>query len=346
MERRQAKQMDPLQPIHLRPAGPRPATAPPAARRPLAPGQFVLGANLPWLQYGGDFGANAWNPKGGVAQPERAAELEGAMAQLQAKGVTHLRWWLLGDGRNGVRFARDGTPLGLEPHLFDDMDAALAAATRHGITITFALTDFGWVQKGNGMGAVPAGDHGDTLKDPGKRHALVDRVLTPIFQRYGQHPAIEAWDLFNEPEWVTRGWWTLPWKGVSRKQMHSYLEDAATAAHTYASQPVTVGLANAKGLSLVRDLGLDFYQVHWYDYQERFVPLAQSLAKLKLDAPLVLGEYPSQASNKSVGQILDTAKRSGYAGAYAWSVYAHDKFTGGPGVLGAIAAWGKRQLGR
>ena len=28
---------------------------------------FVLGANLPWVRYGGDFGANAWSPGGGLA---------------------------------------------------------------------------------------------------------------------------------------------------------------------------------------------------------------------------------------------------------------------------------------
>ena len=27
---------------------------------------FVVGANLPWISYGGDFGANAWRPAGGV----------------------------------------------------------------------------------------------------------------------------------------------------------------------------------------------------------------------------------------------------------------------------------------
>jgi hypothetical protein len=321
------------------PAGPRPAAARPQ------PAPFVVGANLPWLQYGGDFGANAWNPQGGLANPKRAAELESAMAQLEAQGVTHCRWWLLGDGRNGIRFAKDGMPLGLESHVFADMDAALAAAKRHGIQLTFALTDFGLLEKDKGMGAVPAGNHADLLKDPAKRHAMVDRVLTPLFQRYGTNPTIEAWDLFNEPEWVTRGWFTLPWKGVSRKQMHSYLKEAASAAHQHARQPVTVGLANAKGLSLVRDLGLDFYQIHWYDYHERFIPLAQQVAKLKLDGPLILGEYPTKNSQKSVETILDTAKRSGYAGAYAWSLYAQDKFTAGPGVLGAIAGWVKRATG-
>lgn len=326
--------MDPTRAIHLRPALPAPAKAPrPAAARP-----FEVGANLPWLQYGGDFGANAWSPQGGLARPERAAELESAMSKLEASGVTHLRWWLFGDGRNGLTFAKDGTPTGIEPHAWADLDAALAAARRHGIQLTFAITDFGFAQKGAVQGGVQTGGHADVLKDPAKRQAMVDKVLTPLFKRYGKDPAIESWDLFNEPEWIQRHWWS-PWKGVGRDALHAYLQAATRAAHQLATQPVTVGLANAKGLKLVRDLGLDYYQVHWYDYQERFVPLAQRVQDLKLDKPLILGEFPTKNSNKTPAQILDTAKRSGYAGAWAWSLYAQDKFTAGTSLLGALGAW-------
>jgi hypothetical protein len=337
--------MDPTQPFHLRSTPPGPASGPrPAgARRPLDTRGFLVGANLPWLRYGGDFGANPWNPQGGLASPERAAELEKAMATLEAGGVTHLRWWLFGDGRNGITFAADGTPTGVEPHVYADLDAALAAAKRHGIKLTFALTDFGFGQPGKQTGGVQTGGHADVLRNPAKRKAMVEQVLTPLFKRYGSDPSIESWDLFNEPEWITRKWYSLPWKGVGRAQMHGYLQAVAKAAHLYASQPITVGLANAHGLKLVRDLGLDYYQVHWYDYQEHFVPLAQDVKGLKLDGPLVLGEYPTKDSNKPVDRILDTAQRSGYAGAFAWSLYAQDKFTAGPGIVGAIAAWLKGQ---
>ena len=37
---------------------------------------FLSGANLPWLRYGGDFGANAWSPAGGMAATvSRAASM-------------------------------------------------------------------------------------------------------------------------------------------------------------------------------------------------------------------------------------------------------------------------------
>jgi hypothetical protein len=34
-----------------------------------------VGANLPWLDYGQEFGASAWRPEGGLAVPERRERL-------------------------------------------------------------------------------------------------------------------------------------------------------------------------------------------------------------------------------------------------------------------------------
>ena len=65
---------------------------------------FVLGVNLPWLQYGCDFGANAWQPDGGVGRPEQRARLRASFARLTDRGLTTVRWFVFCDGRAGVRF--------------------------------------------------------------------------------------------------------------------------------------------------------------------------------------------------------------------------------------------------
>jgi hypothetical protein len=59
------------------------------------PGEFVLGANLPWIDYGCDYGASAWFPQGGLgARPEAQARFERAMDRLAAGGVTIARVFL------------------------------------------------------------------------------------------------------------------------------------------------------------------------------------------------------------------------------------------------------------
>lgn len=313
------------------------------SRRPnWSPDNFVLGANMPWLNYGCDFGANAWQPQGGLATPARKAQLEAVMTKLQAQGIDHVRWWTLSDGRAGVKFAPDGTPTGLDDHFFADMDAALDAARRHGIKITFSLLDFGWCKPGEMSSGVQVAGHADTIADPRKRQALINNVIKPIVARYGNDPAVEAWEVMNEPEWMTRWLLCLPWKGVPKSAMHDFLADAVKAIHANASQPVTVGLASTRGLSFAKDLGLDFYEVHWYDYMERVSPLEKPADKFKLDAPLVLGEFPTKATQRSTSDILDTVRKAGYAGGFAWSIGATDAYTDGNRAEQDLKAWGQQ----
>jgi hypothetical protein len=68
--------------------------------------------NLPWLQYGGDFGANVWQPDGGVGRPERRERLSEVFGRLADRNLTVVLWFVLCDGRAGVRFADDGSAAG------------------------------------------------------------------------------------------------------------------------------------------------------------------------------------------------------------------------------------------
>ena len=105
---------------------------------------FVIGANLPWLQYGCDFGANAWQPGGGVARPDRRKRLEEALERLSDHGLSIVRWFLLCDGRAGVRFAPDGTAVGLDDCFWRDLEAGVESAGRHRLSLVFVLFDFWW----------------------------------------------------------------------------------------------------------------------------------------------------------------------------------------------------------
>jgi hypothetical protein len=68
---------------------------------------FLEGANLPWLYYGVDFGANAWSPDGGVGKPESRETLRSIFLELNELGIHTVRWFLLCDGRSPVILAWD-----------------------------------------------------------------------------------------------------------------------------------------------------------------------------------------------------------------------------------------------
>lgn len=288
---------------------------------------FWLGLNLPWLDYGGDFGRNAWQPDGGLASfPSRRARLEGTLQSLAERGWRVLRWFLLCDGRAGVRFSPRGDPQGLDDRVFADVDAGLSLASAHGLSVMFAVIDFHWFDKARSVDGVALGGHARTVSDARLRARLLESVLQPLFTRYASEPAVWGWDLCNEPEWAVKR--VSAGRGaVSPAAMRAYLAETAALARGIVKQPLTVGLASVRGLDLVRGIGLDFYQAHWYDSVEAEAPLAAPVDDLALDRPLILGEYPTKGSQRKPSAIVSTAREAGWAAALAWSVLAQDTAT-------------------
>ena len=133
---------------------------------PGQPSEFFVGVNLPWIQYGCDFGANAWQPGGGIAQPDRRARVCDVFDRLAGAGLTTVRWFMLCDGRAGIRFDGQGRAAGLDTHLFRDLDAALDVAARRGLALVFVLFDFSWWRRARTTEGVRMGGHRRETVDP------------------------------------------------------------------------------------------------------------------------------------------------------------------------------------
>lgn len=303
---------------------------------------FQAGINLPWGVYGCDFGANAWQPDGGLARSERRRALDRELGRLAASGIERVRWFLLCDGRAGLSEDDEGHPVGLDSRFFGDLDAALELAAAHRLSVFFVLMDFLWLGAREVVNGVSIHGRGRTLADERARMRLLDGVVATVLEHCRDAPAVAAWDVFNEPEWATRG---LGARGRSRgvtlsfEAMRGLLGALVERVHRHAAQPATVGLASARGLPLVRGLGLDFYQVHWYDTVERRAPLRRPVAELGLDRPVLLGEFPTRGSALPPRTILELARAAGYSGAFAWSALADDHASDGRASESVVADW-------
>jgi sugar phosphate isomerase/epimerase len=285
-------------------------------------GRFAVGVNLPWVDYGTDFGTSSWHTLGGIgARPASLERLDRTLAALAADGIRLVRLFMLCDARSGIRFDPGGLPLALDEEVFADMDALLATAERHGVRVMPVLFDFHLCKPPRIVGGVQLGGRGRLVATEEGRTALVERVVQPLARRYGDRDAIAAWDLFNEPEWCLRLLPPLTRAFDPFEALQGFLESAVTAVRSSARQPVTVGSAGTWQLDLVRTLELDFYQVHWY---ERFgrKALDQPVSRFDLDAPVILGEFSGRHAN--VADVLQAARRAGYVGAFVWSVLAED----------------------
>ena len=294
-------------------------------------GEFVVGANLPWVGYGTDVGASVWHPMGGLSgRPQALERLDATFARLEQDGVSLVRQFLLCDARSGVRFDTDGVPAGLDESVFPDMDALLASARRHSIQLLPVLLDFHLCHAAKVFNGVQLGGRSQVVVDPGARHALIDRVLRPIIERYGDEDGIVAWDVMNEPEWCLQK--RPRTRRVTFQALQDFLGACVQCVHACARQPVTIGCAGTARLDLVTPLGLDFYQIHWYE-KFGWPALAQPVAELGLgDRPVILGEFPGRS--ESAGDMIDAARGAGYQAALVWSVLGEDNQSAyPPGVV-------------
>jgi hypothetical protein len=300
---------------------------------------FIVGVNLPWIQYGGDFGANAWRPDGGVATAATRERAERALKDIAAAGASVVRWFLLCDGRAGLVIDDRGRPIDLDTRVLRDLEVAVGLAQAAGVQLMPVLFDFHWCHRGRRVNGVDLGGRRRVLADPDARARLLDRIVSPIVSTFGSHDAVYAWDIINEPEWATLGLGTLnPGRAIGREAMRSFIADTAALIHARASQPVTVGSASARWLPLVTATGLDFYQVHWYDKLDRHAPIDRPVSALAVDRPVMLGEFPTRGSQRSAGDLFTTARDRGYAGALPWSWMADDGATDPAEAARAISA--------
>jgi hypothetical protein len=305
----------------------------------VSPEPFLIGANLPWLQYG-EFGANAWNPRGGLGCRSDYDQIRARLRDVADSGVRALRWFLLCDGRAGIRFGPDGSPLGLDDALFADVETALSLAGEADVRVVFVLFDFLWCGPPSMVNGVQLGGRCALWQDDKRRAALLSGVVEPLLDRFGGDDRVLAWDVLNEPEWITRGVGTRrPWRTLGVDAMRLWIGDLVGAVHRHTRHLATVGSACAAWLWLVRDLGLDVYQPHWYDRLEPRAPLDSALAAARLDRPAWLGELPTAGSQQGVETLLARARAAGYSGAFIWSVAASDRASDSVTALPALRRW-------
>ena len=308
-----------------------------------------VGANLPWLDYGQDFGRSAWRPEGGLSVPKQRERLRRELGNLADSGASLIRLWLLGDGRSGLMEDAAGRPLGLDERFMPDLEAALSALREAGLRGLLVLTDFLWFAPARFESGVKLGGRREQVRDPDKRAALVERVFVPIAERCAAAPEVAAYDLMNEPEWATLGTGTLdPRRSISRREMRGFLSELAACFHARAPQPVCVGLASARWRSLVDGLALDFEELHWYEGLDNLAALARPVAPPAPGrrAPL-LGEFPTRGASLRPERIFEIAARAGYSGALAWSARATDSATDATACLAALReASGNARLAR
>jgi hypothetical protein len=329
---------------------------------------FLHGCNYPWstdgqtIYYGMDFGANVWGSHLGVST--RRAAIARDFQQMAALGFRVARWFVFCDGRAGIVYDDRGLPLGPDPHLYADLDAALEIARDVGMGLDLVLFDHRWMFEGvrETIADPVTGDllearlpHGRArvMRSQSGRDALIERLLVPLVGRYGARgeradlaPQVLAWEFMNEPDFVIEEWERDLSRHVARplpfEALAELVSRLSAAIHEHSTALATLGGARLHNLWAWDDdaLGLDVLQVHSYPdtrYPERDDDLfGMKAASLGMRRGVILGEFagngpeqhPDGASppGTTLEEYLEFAVSAGYLGAWPWSFSGTDGY--------------------
>src|SRR6185312_11927912 len=88
---------------------------------------YVHGANMPWYNWGCDFGCNAISGKSGGVSTNMST-LSTALAQAHNAGIHVIRWWVFPGTPWQITTDASGNPDGINAAVYPDFDAALQLA--------------------------------------------------------------------------------------------------------------------------------------------------------------------------------------------------------------------------
>ncbi len=300
--------------------------------------EFSYGINYAWKNYAGDFGGiEGWAKKGVASDPEAyRAELR----DMAAHGIKVVRWWVWPEfWTDAVAFDANGAPLPLAQSAIDDGLKALELADEAGIRIMFCLFSFDGFRPTRESYGIQMTGYRDIVIDTNRRKALMDNIITPFARALQGSPhrdSLHSWDVINEPEWAVTGANKYgdpsglggdnfdpdsELEHITHTQMEVFLGDTIKVLRAETPEiPISIGSAAMKWMTAWKNMDVDFYQTHIYDWVNAYWPYSHSPADFGLDdKPLMMGEYPVEGlDNVDHQTMLESWLNNGYAGAIGW----------------------------
>jgi hypothetical protein len=293
------------------------------------------------MDYGWDFGVPPSGWTGGQEQEQfrasRRARIAADLRRLAGEGFSVVRWFVLADG---LGLPAEWEDEAIRP-LVSDFEALLAQCEQAGVRLLPSLLDFHWclpaVTVGPGM--LKRG-RARVIRDPERRRSFLDQVLNPLLDvSRPRRASIFAWEVMNEPEWVTRERTWRFWEGlfpgrraVPLSAMQAFLREAVQSINA-AGFVSTIGWAHWRTIRgwKTEGWGIGLQQFHYYGQARRPLPPAGAVCS----GPCLVGEFaaaPAPAWPDGARNLEERLRRiedAGYAGALVWSLNATDPFSRG-----------------
>ena len=281
---------------------------------------FASGVNVAWLRFAGDLPA-----------PD-LCEFQTVLTNSVAAGGPVIRWWLHTNGSVTPGYDEEGNAKPITLSTIDDVLSVLDLAQASKAMLVISLWSFDMLRTG------PVDNNALLLSDDAHRQKYIDNVLIPLVTAVKGHPALYAWEAFNEAEgmsiefgWVKR---KIPMTDIQRSvswfgsAIHSVDPQArfTTGCWSFPACSSAPGFKNYYSDDELRRVGerdngtLDFYEVHYYSQNRAAAsPFVHPAEYWQLDKPIVIGEFWATDSDGVLRDDLFTRLYdTGYAGAWAW----------------------------
>lgn len=288
-----------------------------------------VGINYPWLDYGWDFGTPPPGWRSG-SDPRWVGRIDSDIARFKRIGVSVVRWFILGDGltygtganapqldpgtgqwnfsppdhskdflnhfetllqRLLANNSKSPPPVLLMPVFVDFhfCDPGLYAAEQlFSIDGPAASPDTGFIKQGRAQ----------AINDSTKQADFLQRALQPLLQiaASSYRSTIYAWDIINEPEWVTNNWHPDGNKDhpIDEDSMKAFIEDGKSMIRSFDFKP-TIGFNMIQTIRKT-SINADINQFHFYSDPD---PKRQSKLEkhpFSPQFPGIIGEFATSAT--------------------------------------------------
>ena len=149
---------------------------------------FLSGSNLAWMSFANDIGP-------GTRDFTAFGDI---LLQMHNHGGNALRWWLHTNGTVSPAFNDTGLVIGPGSGTIESLKRALDIAWQREIGAKLCLWSFDMLRATNSSSVVAR--NLKLLSDTAYISAYIDKCLIPMVDSLKRHPAIIAWEIFNEPE--------------------------------------------------------------------------------------------------------------------------------------------------